>query len=194
MMGWIWFCLMFISVVCGVVTGKINAVSQAAISGAGEAVMLFLLLLGVICFWNGLMNIARHSGITNALAKLISPVTKRLFPDLPPGGPAMEAISMNIVANFLGLGNAATPFGLKAMMEMAKSAAIKKVATNSMVMLIVINTASIQLIPTTIAALRVKYASAAPFDILPCIWLASAVTVVCGVILAKSMSKFSKLG
>lgn len=185
MMNWIWFALIGISVVFGIGSGRINEVSQASLNGAGNAVTLFITLLGSMCLWNGLMKIADACGITRALAALLSPVTKRLFQDLKPDSAGMKAVSMNIAANFLGLGNAATPFGLCAMKEMVKHSHQKGVATDTMAMFIVINTASLQLIPTTIAVIRLKYFSKAPFDILPCVWLSSIVTLLCGILFSR---------
>lgn len=185
MMNWIWFILIAVSVVFGIATGRINEVSQATLNGAVNAVTLFLTLLGSICLWNGLMKIADACGITKALAKILAPITKHLFPDLSPSGPGMKAICMNMAANFLGLGNAATPFGLSAMKYMSKQAIDKNTATNSMAMFIVINTACLQLIPTTIAVIRIKYGSSSPFEILPCVWMSSIVTLICGIILAR---------
>lgn len=187
MMNWIWFGLIGASIAVGIATGRVNEVSQASLNGAANAVGLFITLLGSMCLWNGLMRIADACGITRGLARLLSPATKRLFPDLAADSAGMKAVSMNIAANFLGLGNAATPFGLLAMKEMAKHSAKKGVATDTMAMFIVINTASIQLIPTTIAVIRIKYGSANPFDILPCVWLASIVTLFCGIIFAHVM-------
>lgn len=192
MMNWVWFGLIAVSIGFGIATGHMNAVSQAAISGAQEAVTLFLLLLATICLWNGLMKIAEKSGVTNMVQKLLSPLTKRLFRELDPHGPAMRAISMNMTANLLGLGNAATPLGLKAMKELSKLSADKKTASNSMVTFVVVNTASVQLIPTTIAAIRIKYGAAAPFDILPATLLASAATLCFGVALCRSLEKSKK--
>lgn len=189
MMKWIWSAMIALSVFIGIFTGRITAVSTAAITGATDAVALFLILLGTICLWSGLMKIAQEAGITGLIARLLSPVTKRLFPDLDPKSEGMQAITMNMTANFLGLGNAATPLGLRAMKKMEEISPIKGTATDSMAMFVVINTASLQLIPTTIAAIRIKYGSAAPFDILPCIWLASSVTLLTGIVLAKSLSK-----
>lgn len=184
-MNWIWFALIALSVIFGIASGHINEVSQASLNGAGNAVALFITLLGSMCLWNGVMKIADACGITKALAALLSPITKRLFKDLKPTGPGMKAVSMNIAANFLGLGNAATPFGLSAMKEMAKHQSEKGTATDSMAMFIVINTASLQLIPTTIAVIRMKYGSSSPFDILPCVWLSSVVTLLCGILFAR---------
>lgn len=189
MMNWIWFALIGLSVLCGFATGHAGDVSQAALSGACDAVALFVTLLGSICMWNGLMEIADSCGITKLLAKFMSPVIKRLFPDLEPNGAGTKAICMNIAANFLGLGNAATPFGLMAMKEMAKKTIKKDTASDSMAMFIVINTACLQLIPTTIAVIRLKCGSASPFDILPCTWFSSIVTLICGIIFAKILEK-----
>lgn len=193
MMNWIWFILILLSVVFGICNGKINDVSQAAFNGAANAVGLFITLLGCMCLWNGIMKIADAGGLTKALAKFLSPITKKLFPDVKPCSEGMKAICMNIAANFLGLGNAATPFGLKAMTEMSKNAIDKKTATDSMATFIVINTASIQLIPTTIAVIRLKYGSASPFDILPCVWISSVATLLCGIFFAKLMEGPKKL-
>lgn len=185
MMNWAWFILIAVSVVFGIATGHINEVSQASIKGAGDAVTLFLVLLGSICLWNGLMKIADECGITRILSRLLFPITKHLFPDLEPSGEGMKAICMNIAANFLGLGNAATPFGLRAMSEMSKCSHEKGTATNSMAMFIVINTACLQFIPTTVAVIRIKCGAASPFDILPCVWLSSIITLFFGILLAK---------
>lgn len=180
--------MIILSVLIGIVTGRIGAVSQAAITGAADAVGLFIVLLGTICMWNGLMKIAQAAGITRVIAKLLSPLTRRLFPDIKPDSEGMQAITMNMTANFLGLGNAATPLGLRAMKKMAECGPKKGEATNSMAMFVVMNTASLQLVPTTIAVIRIKCGSSQPFDILPCIWIASLVTLCSGIALAKLMS------
>lgn len=189
MMKWIWSAILVLSILIGAATGRIGAVSQAAITGAAGAVELFLLLLGTICMWNGLMKIAEYAGVTDAICKLLSPLTRRLFPDLKPSSEGMQAITMNMTANLLGLGNAATPLGLRAMKYMAQEAPSKGVATDSMAMFVVINTASLQLVPTTIATIRIKYGSGAPFDILPCIWISSIVTLSVGILLAKLLAR-----
>jgi spore maturation protein A len=188
MMKWIWSAMLVFSVLIGVYTGRIGEVSQAAITGAADAVGLFLILLGTICMWNGLMKIAEKAGITTLISRLLSPLTRRLFPDLPPDGEGIQAVTMNMTANFLGLGNAATPLGLRAMKKMAETSREKGVATDSMAMFIVMNTASLQLVPATIAAIRIKCGSTSPFDILPCIWISSTVTLCAGIALAKLMS------
>lgn len=187
MMNWVWFGLMAASLVFGACTGRIGKVSQAAVAGAGEAVSLFLVLLAAICLWNGLMKIAEKTGVTRLIQRMLLPVTRLLFRDLPPESEGMRAVSMNITANLLGLGNAATPLGLRAMAEMKKQNGGRKSASNSMATFVVMNTASVQLIPTTIAAIRIRNGSAAPFDILPAMWLASFCTLCFGVLMARAL-------
>ncbi|MFT8887724.1 MAG: nucleoside recognition domain-containing protein [Ethanoligenens sp.] len=180
-MKWVWSGMILLSVVLGIANGRIGAVSQAAIKGAQDAILLCITLLGVICLWNGLMKIAESAGITRVLANLFLPLTRRLFPDLPPHGAGMQAVCMNMTANLLGLGNAATPLGLRAMRELAAVSHKKGTATNSMAMFVVINTAALQLIPTTTAAIRIRFGSVSPFDILPCTWISSLVSLAIGI-------------
>ena len=163
--------LLIFSVVTAAFTGRIEALSAAALSGCGEAVSLVITLTGMLCLWSGLMEIARRCRLTEALARLLHPLTRRLFPTVPQGSPAMQAISMNLSANLLGLGNAATPLGLAAMRELQKLNPHKDSASNAMVTFVAMNTASLQLIPTTCAALRQQAGSAAPMEILPAVWL-----------------------
>ena len=148
-----------------------EALSAAALSGCGEAVSLAIALTGMLCLWSGLMEIARRCRLTEALARLLHPLTRWLFPTVPQGSPAMQAICMNLSANLLGLGNAATPLGLAAMRELQKLNPHKDSASNAMVTFVAMNTASLQLIPTTCAALRQQAGSAAPMEILPAVWL-----------------------
>lgn len=138
-----------------------------------------------MCLWGGMMRIAEKGGLTELLSKALSPLMRLLFPKLKPDGPACRAILMNMAANFLGLGNAATPFGLKAMNELEKENPIPGTASNSMVVFVVLNTASIQLIPTTVATLRLQYGSAQPMRILPAVWAASFLTALAAVLMAK---------
>lgn len=162
-------------------------------SQAGSAVSLVLSLLGMMCLWSGLMKIAQESGLTDLLSKALSPITKRLFKGLNPRGEAVSAICMNMAANFLGLGNAATPLGIKAMCEMAKEEHTKTTATNNMAMFVVLNTAALQLIPTTIAVLRMQNGSAAPLDILPATWISSLTSITVGVIMARLLAPVWRL-
>ena len=171
MMNGILTALLIFSVVTAAFTGRMEALSAAALSGCGEAVSLVITLTGMLCLWSGLMEIARRCRLTEALARLLRPLTRWLFPTVPQGSPAMQAICMNLSANLLGLGNAATPLGLAAMRELQKLNPHKDSASNAMVTFVAMNTASLQLIPTTCAALRQQAGSAAPMEILPAVWL-----------------------
>ncbi len=187
MMNLIWAALLVISFVCALVTGRMPQLSQAVLDGAENAVGLVIATMGMMCVWTGLMKIAEQGGLTALLARLFSPVFCRLFPDYEKDSPAANAICMNLTANFLGLGNAATPLGIAAMKKMqeARPDRLSHTANNSMVMFVVMNTASIQLIPTFLGTLRAKYGAAAPFDVLPAIWVASIVSMIVGIVLAK---------
>lgn len=180
---------MLISVVCAAITGRMQQLSDAILSGAGDAIELVISMLGMMCLWTGLMKIADRGGITTLLSRLFSPLLKRLFPEYKPQSPAGKAICMNITANLLGLGNAATPMGIAAMKEMQKENPCPDTANNSMAMFVVINTASLQLIPTTVAILRARYGSATPFDVVPAIWLTSIVALLVGIVIAKVLEK-----
>ena len=184
MMNVIFAGIILFSFVFAALTGRMPQLSEAAMGQAGEAVTLVLSLTGMLCLWSGLMKIAQESGLTELLSRLLSPVTKRLFKGLRPNGEAVNAITMNLIANFLGLGNVATPLGIRAMCEMAKEQRADGAATNDMAMFVVVNTASIQLIPTTTAMLRMQAGSAAPLDILPATWIASVGSVAVGIVMA----------
>ena len=185
MLNIIWAVMIFISFLCAIFTGRMPELSEAVIKGAGSAVELIIATLGMMCAWTGFMKIADAGGLTTVLCKVFSPLLKRLFPDYAPGSGALKAISMNMAANFLGLGNAATPLGIAAMKEMQKSNPAPSTANNSMIMFVVINTASIQLLPTFMGTLRARYGSPFPFDILPAVWLASVVSLLVGVAVAR---------
>ena len=184
MMNVIFAGIILFSFVFAALTGRMPQLSEAAMGQAGEAVTLVLSLTGMLCLWSGLMKIAQESGLTELLSRLLSPVTKRLFKGLRPNGEAVNAITMNLIANFLGLGNAATPLGIRAMCEMHKEQRADGAATNDMAMFVVVNTASIQLIPATTAMLRMQAGSAAPLDILPATWIASVGSVAVGIVMA----------
>ena len=184
MMNVIFAGIILFSFVFAALTGRMPQLSEAAMGQAGEAVTLVLSLTGMLCLWSGLMKIAQESGLAELLSRLLSPVTKRLFKGLRPNGEAVNAITMNLIANFLGLGNAATPLGIRAMCEMAKEQRADGAATNDMAMFVVLNTASIHLIPTTTAMLRMQAGSAAPLDILPATWIASVGSVAVGIVMA----------
>ncbi len=191
MLNKVWAAMIAVSVLCACATGRMQQLSEAVLAGAGNAVQLILGMMGMMCAWTGLMKIADAGGLTAILSHVLGPVLRRLFPAYPPESPAAKAICMNITANLLGLGNAATPMGLAAMKEMAAQNHGSKVAINSMVMFVVLNTASLQLIPTFMGTLRAQYGSTTPFDILPAVWVVSAIALAAGLLAAKLMEGFS---
>ena len=187
MMNYIWGISILISIFCALFTGKINNLSAAVLTGAGDAITLIISILGMMAMWSGIMKIAQKSGITDFLSRLFLPIIKLLFPDCSPKSEATKAICMNITANLLGLGNAATPFGIKAMQELKKESKMKNptVATNSMIMFVIINTASLQLIPTFLCTLRQNYGSKNPMDITLILWITSLAALMVGITSAK---------
>ncbi len=192
MMNWIFTFMILFGIVWGALNGRMEAVSSAAMGEAGNAVQLVITLLGSLCLWSGIMKVADEAKLTQKLARLFSPVLRLLFKGLDMKSPAAKAISMNVAANLLGLGNAATPLGLKAMAELEKEARKPKSATNHMVLFVVLNTAALQLIPTTTAMLRMNAGSQSPMDVVPAVWIASAVSVVTGIVVAKALERFWK--
>ena len=172
MLNGIWMAMIVLAFIGAVCTGRWTALSAAAADGARQAVETVLLLLGAMCLWTGIMRIAGEAGLTNGLSKILSPVIKRLFPNYGKNETVREKISMNLAANMLGMGNAATPFGLSAMDEMQKLQT-GDAPTQEMILFVVMNTASFQLIPSAAVTLRASYGSADPYDVLPHIWLVS---------------------
>ena len=189
MMNYIWAGMILFSCICALLTGRLPELSDAVLSGAACAVQLVIVLLGMMCVWTGLMKIADAGGLTKLLSRMFYPVMRLLFPKYPKDSAAMKAICMNITANLLGLGNAATPLGIAAMKEMSRVNKRPTEADNNMVMFVVINTASIQLVPTFMGTLRAQYGSAQPFDIVPAVWLASIVSLGLGILAAKLLER-----
>jgi len=182
-MSVIWTGMVVLSLAYGLWAGNGAAVAAGAVEGAAAAVELCLSMAGLTCLWMGVMEVMGRSGLAEGLSGLLRPVLGRLYPDFRGDRETMDAISANVSANLLGLGNAATPLGIQAARRMARRS--PGVASDSMCMLVVCNTASIQLIPTTVAAVRQSLGCATPFDILPAVWLASAVSVTVGILAAK---------
>ena len=185
MLNYIWLFLILISFVCAIFTGRMEQLSAAVMEGAGSAVNLVITTAGMMSLWTGLLKIADEGGLTRLLARLFSPILRRLFPEYQQDSPAMKAICMNVTANLLGLGNAATPFGLAAMREMqnARIDRLSTTANHSMILFVVLNTASIQLIPTFLGTIRMQYGSKAPFEILPAVWLTSIAGLIAGILM-----------
>lgn len=184
MLNYIWSFIIICSIFCSVVLGNTHSLSEAVINSTASATELLMTIAGTMCLWSGLMKIAEKSGLTAIFAKLFSPLLGRLFPRLDKNSAAFESISMNISANLLGLGNTATPFGLKAMEELHRLDGKGDEATDEMVIFVVMNTASLQLIPTMLASLRSNYGSAAPFEIIVPVWLSSACALMVALTLA----------
>ena len=178
-MSLIWTVMVGAAVLCGLATGNGPAVAKGALDGAAAGVEL--------CLWMGVMEVMERSGIARGLSKLLRPAIRRLYPDFARDGKVMDAVSANLSANLLGLGNAATPLGLEAARLMAERT--PGVASDGLCMLVVTNTASLQLIPTTVASVRAAAGSANPFDILPAVWLASTVSILVGVTAAKLFAR-----
>lgn len=187
MFNYIWCGMIMMSVITSFFTGNINQVANAAMEGAASAVTMSLELLGIMAFWNGIMNIAGASGIIDKLAVVIKPVYRLCFKNIPPDSAAGRNILLNITANVMGLGNAATPFGLKAMEEMGKTA--NGTATDEMVRFLVLNTASIQLLPTTMISMRAMAGSANPAEILVPVWIVSVCALAMGLFAASVFKK-----
>lgn len=183
----IWTGMVSVSVLYGLWAGNGSAVAAGAVEGAAAAVELCLTMAGVMCLWMGVMEVMKRSGLAESLSRLLRPILRRLYPDFRRDRETMDAVSANVSANLLGLGNAATPLGIQAARRMARKT--PGVASDSLCMLVVCNTASIQLIPTTVASVRLAAGCAAPFDILPAVWLASAISVAVGIAAAKIMGR-----
>ncbi len=175
------------SILCGLATGRGPEVATAAVEGTSAAVQLALSIAGMLCLWTGVMEVMRQSGLADKLSSLLAPVLRRLFPQAAKDRDTMDSISANVSANLLGLGSAATPLGLEAARRLARSN--PGVASDSLCMLVVCNTASIQLIPTTVASVRAAEGCQTPFDILPAVWLASALSVGVGIIACKIFAR-----
>ena len=184
MLNFIWFGMILASIVCAACTGGLGGLSNAVMEGAGSAVELSIALLGSMCAWLGFLRIAEKSGLTNLLAEAFSPVIDRLFPEYRNDQEIKGKMCMNLSANFLGLGNAATPLGLAAISAMAKKNP-KDTPTKGMILFVVFNTASIQLLPVNMAAMRSSCGSTEPFAILPEIWITSLAALLTCVLFCK---------
>jgi spore maturation protein A len=190
MLTWIWLGLVVGSVVVGAFTGRLDEVTKAAFDMAGPAVTIAISLIGVMSLWLGLMRVAEKAGLIQLLARALKPVFRRLFPEIPDGHPALGSILLNVSASWLGLGNAATPLGLKAMEQLQELNPLKDTASNSQVTFLAINTASITLIPATIIALRAGAGSANPTEIVGTTLVASGCATVTAVLASRLLQRF----
>jgi spore maturation protein A len=180
-MSVIWVLLLVASVAVAAVTGRMAALPGAIAESAGRAVSLSLGLVGILALWMGLMKVAEEAGLVRALGRLARPALRRLFPSVPADSPAMGAMTMNIAANMLGLGNAATPFGIKAMEELERVNPDPGTATDAQALFCALNTASIQLIPASVIALRAASGARQPADILGATLLASTCATIAAI-------------
>ena len=188
LMTYIWLGMVCAAVLWGAGAGTLEAVSAAVTNGAQNAVTLCIGLAGALMLWSALMELMRQSGLLETLTRLLRPLLRRIYPkafSAPEGGG--EAIALNFTANLLGLGSAATPAGLRAAEAMARRCG--GTANNELCALVVMNTASVQLIPATVAAVRASLGAAAPFDILPCVCLASLCSVGAGLLTARLLGR-----
>lgn len=192
MLNLIWVGLIVIGVVTAMFTGNVQAVTDAAIDYANIAVEICIGLIGTMTLWLGIMAIAEKAGLIQKLGNLLSPILTRLFKDIPKDHPAMGSVVMNLSANMLGLGNAATPLGVKAMKELEKANKHKGIASDAQIMFLAINTSSVMLIPATIIGYRVAGDSNNPTEIIGAMMLATLVSTVSAVLLAKMFSKIKR--
>lgn len=188
-MNYIWCAMIILSLAVAAVNGRIDETVTAAFTGAQSSVEVILSFAGVMCFWTGMLKIAEKSGVSDKIQKLLNPIIKRLFPKAD--DEAKKYIGMNMTANILGMGNAATPMGIKAMTALDRANKNPLYPSDDMCMLVVLNTTSFQLIPTTIIALRTAANSQNPMSVLVPIWITSAVSIIIAVTAVKIMCRFS---
>lgn len=189
-MSWVWAALVCASVICAAVNGRASALSAAVMQGAQSGVTLAISIAGALCLWAGIGRAMERSGLTEKLSRLLRPVMRRLFPSTREDSALAGALSTNICANFLGLGNAATPPGIEAARRLAARSPGQ--ASDELCRLIVLNTASIQLIPANVAAVRSSLGCAAPFDILPAVWLTSLCSAGLGLAAAWALGRLRR--
>ena len=189
MLNTIWPLFLIISFVYAIIVGRIEEVNNAIFTSTKDAVELTLNLLGTMCLWNGIMQIASNTSMVSKLTKLLNPVIKKLFPEIKEKEKTYKEITMNIIANIMGLGNAATPLGLKAMKSMQRENKDKRKLSNSMAIFIVLNTASIQLIPTTVIGIRSSLNSNNPSQMIIPVWIATVLAASAAIFSSKLLMK-----
>ena len=185
-MAWVWTGMVVLSLVFGLLTGHLDAVANAALEGARSAIDLSISMAGILCLWSGVMEIMSACGLSASLARAFRPLLRRLLPNACRDEETLAAISANVSANLLGLGNAATPMGIRAVRRMKSASGT---ASDEMCRLVVLNTASIQLIPANVAAVRASLGCQTPYDILPAVWITSLCSAGLGVTMAWLLGK-----
>jgi spore maturation protein A len=187
-MTWVWSGMVVLSLVFGLATGTLDRVAAAALEGADSAVELSLSMAGILCLWSGVMEILNVCGLAGLLSRVFRPLLRRLMPRASQDEETLSALSANVSANLLGLGNAATPLGIRAARQMARGCG--GTASDELCRLVVLNTASIQLLPTTVASVRAAAGCTAPFDILPAVWFSSLLAVTAGLLTERLLSRW----
>lgn len=190
-MAWLWTAMTALSLLFGLLTGNAGALGTAALEGAADAVELCVSMAGVMCLWSGVMELMNRCGLADALSALFRPLLRRLMPHAARDAKTLSAISANLSADLLGLGNAATPLGIRAARRMSRGCG--GVADDELCLFVVLNTASLQLIPTTLSGVRSALGCADAFDILPAVWLTSAAALLSGVLAAKLFARLWRI-
>lgn len=190
MINYIWFLMIFFGILIGLISGNGDIISKSIINASGSTVTFIIELTGIMCFWCGVMRVAEKSGLTEKLSKLLKPFLKLIFKDAAKDEKALGAIVMNLTANMMGLSNAATPFGIKAMEEMDRLNGKKEHASNDMVLFLVLNAACIQIIPSTIISIRAACNSVNPGIIIVPALISTATAATVGIICAKILQKY----
>ncbi len=189
MLNYIWAFMIIISIIAATFGGKLDTLATEALTASKDAIATVISLTGAMCFWSGILKIAENCGITKALSRFLKPVIRFLFPSVPPHSDAAGAIVSNMSANMLGMGNAATPFGIKAMHELDALNNHSQTASNAMCMFVVVNTASIQLIPTTMISILSGAGAQNPFDIMLPTLIVSFASLVAGTLMCAALSR-----
>ena len=186
----VWTAMVTLSLVFGIAMGNLDAVAAAAMEGAASAVTLCISMAGIMCLWSGVMEVMKQSGLSELLAAAFRPLLGRLLPQASKDSETMAAVSANVSANLLGLGNAATPLGIRAACRMARNC--NGVASDELCLLVVLNTASIQLLPATVAGVRAAAGCAAPLNILPAVWVTSVLSVTAGLLASSLLARLGR--
>lgn len=189
MMNYVWGAMVVFSFISACFSGNMQELSDSVVNGGQDAISLIIKLTGMMCLWGGIMKIAEKAELTKIICNLLRPLFSFLYKDVDKNSPTARVMSMNITANLLGLGNAATPLGLEAMRRMQEANPEKSRATDDMIIFVVMNSAAMRLIPTTVATLRTQFGSASPMEIMPATWLSTLLSLFAGVTVAKIISK-----
>lgn len=192
MINYIWTAMVLLSIVCAVFNGNMGDMTGAIFGGASDAVSVCVKMLGTLCLWCGLMNIAEKSGLCDMFARILSPLIDFLFPKLKKEREIKNAIAMNMTANLFGLGNAATPLGINAMRKLQDINGDKSTASYEMMVFTVINTAALRIVPSTVAGLRAEAGAGDPMDIIFCVWISSLLSLIAAVSSVKLIRKLLK--